>query len=122
MAGNTATIDVVAFRSDWGSYMPIAALCDRYAITKDQVIGLRKRWQLPLRVDRRLRFKPKRSDMVDPSPAQISVRAAAIRATWDEHTERLRRVGKPQPYTAPIVSVTGQAASALGSIAPEGEP
>jgi hypothetical protein len=122
MAGNTATIDVTEFRAAWCSHMPIVALCDRYGITKDQVINLRRRWHLPLRLDRKLRYKPRRGETPDPTPAQISVRAAAIRATWDEHTERLRRVGKPQPYTAPIVSVTGQAASALGSIAPEEEP
>jgi hypothetical protein len=110
MAGVTATIDIVAFRADWTSHVPISALCQRYQITKDQVIGLRRRWSLPLRLDRRLRFKPKRADMVDPTPAQISVRAAAIRATWDEATERARRVGKPQPYMPPTVSVDGEAA------------
>ena len=60
MAGKTATINVTQFRADWDLHVPIAFLCVKYTITKDQVVRLRDHWQLPLRLDRRLRFKPKR--------------------------------------------------------------
>ena len=103
MAGVTATISVTAFRADWSTHMPIAALCDRYTITKDQVLRLRTVWNLPLRHDRRLRFKPKRSEMRDPTPAELEERTAAIRATWDARTEEARRVAKPQAYSVPEI-------------------
>ena len=43
MAGNTATISVDQFRADWLDHTPIGQLCERYTITKDQVIRLRGR-------------------------------------------------------------------------------
>jgi hypothetical protein len=60
-----------------------------YTVTKDQVYRLRDHWQLPLRNDRRLRYKPVRGP--DPTPAEIAERAAAIRASWDADTEARRR-------------------------------
>ncbi len=63
MAGNTATIDVVAFRADWASGLPIVRLCERYTITKDQFVRLRDVWELPHRDDRsnRHRGRPERT-------------------------------------------------------------
>jgi len=98
MAGNTATISITAFRADWATHMPIAALCDRYSVTKDQVIRLKFVWSLPPRHDRRLRFKPKERPK-DPTPKELIERCAAVRALWDERTEEARRVAKPKPYT-----------------------
>jgi len=94
MAGVTATISVTAFRADWLTHMPIAALCDRYTITKDQVLRLRDVWKLPLRNDRRLRYKPKRSEYRDPTPREIEQACKEIRARWDAATEHARRVVK----------------------------
>lgn len=59
MAGNTAVISMAQFTADWGAHIPIAALCERYTVTKDQVLRLKVLWQLPPRHDRRLRAKPK---------------------------------------------------------------
>lgn len=59
MAGNTATISMAQFSADWAAHIPIAALCERYTVTKDQVLRLRAIWHLPPRHDRSLRAKPK---------------------------------------------------------------
>ena len=98
MAGVTATISVTAFRADWETHMPIAALCERWTITKDQVLRLRDVWNLPLRNDRRLRFKPKRSEMRDPTPREIEQARKEIQAKWDAHTRHQRTVTKPQVF------------------------
>ena len=105
MAGNTATIDVCQFRADWDSHVPMRVLCERYDITRDQVIRLKVVWQLPPRHDRKLRYKPKRRDIVDPTPAEIRARCAEIQARWDETTRNARLVQKPQAYTPPRVVV-----------------
>lgn len=106
MAGVTATISVVAFRGDWASHMPIAALCERYTITKDQVLRLRDVWHLPLRHDRRLRFKPR--GMEKPTPEEIAAsesslslaplvaaRATTVSSFWTEEIRAARQVSKP---------------------------
>lgn len=95
----TATINVVQFRADWQSHMPISSLCQRYTITKDQVIRLRDFWELPLRNDRRLRFKPARGEMVDPTPEEIVERCKAIQSTWDDATREARSVVKRQGFS-----------------------
>ena len=59
MAGNTAVISMVKFATDWAAHVPISALCERYTVTKDQVLRLKTIWQLAPRHDRRLRQKPK---------------------------------------------------------------
>lgn len=105
MAGVTATINVVQFRDDWQSHMPIASLCQRYTITKDQVIRLRDFWKLPLRNDRRLRFKPARGEMVDPSPEDIAERCKAIQATWDDATREARSVVKRQGFSVQRIRI-----------------
>lgn len=94
--GNTATISITAFRADWGTHMPIAALCERWTISKDQVLRLRTLWNLPLRNDRRLRFRPAQSDTRDPTPEEIAAACLEIQSHWDENTRRLRFVAKPQ--------------------------
>jgi hypothetical protein len=105
MAGNTATINVQAFRADWASHKPISWLCVAYTVTKDQVYRLRDHWHLPLRNDRRLRYKPERGR--DPTPDEIAERAAAIRATWDADTEVRRRGATDQipAFDVPEVEV-----------------
>jgi hypothetical protein len=96
MAGNTATINIVAFRADWATHMPISALCQRYSITKDQTIRLRDVWQLPLRNDRRLRFKPLRQR--DPTAREIAQACREIQARWDANTRHERQVTKPTSF------------------------
>lgn len=104
MTGNTATICVERFRADWAENIPIAALCQRWAISKDQVIRLRTLWELPPRHDRKTRYRPEA--IVDPTPSEIQKRAAEIRAGWDEHTEQLRRVTKPHVVSLKEIELT----------------
>jgi hypothetical protein len=99
MAGVTATISVAAFRADWATHMPLRALCQRYTITRDQVVRLRDLWNLPLRNDRKLRWKPKRSEMRDPRPSEIKRLCAEIQATWDEAARERHRVTKTRHVT-----------------------
>lgn len=94
MAGVTATISIAQFREDWADHLPIVQLCERYSITKDQVIRLRDAWSLPKRHDRRLRMKPKRQR--DPTPIEIESACLRIQATWDDRTREARAVYKTQ--------------------------
>lgn len=115
MAGVTATISVTAFRADWSTHMPISALCERWTITKDQVLRLRDVWQLPLRNDRRLRFKPKRSEYRDPTPAEIVEACRMIQARWDDRTREDRAVQKTQRVILRQIDMTPEARDALDS-------
>lgn len=119
MAGNTATISLTSFRADWVTHMPISALCVRYTISKDQVIRLRDVWQLPLRNDRRLRFKPRRGEYRDPTPTEIKLACKAIQATWDDRTRHERSVIKNRQVTLRRIEMTPEAWDALGSMEPE---
>lgn len=117
MAGVTATISVTAFRADWATHMPISALCERWTITKDQVLRLRDVWHLPLRNDRRLRFKPKRSEYRDPTAAEIKAACRAIQAKWDDRTREDRAVQKTQRVILRQIDMTPEARDALDSFA-----
>ena len=116
MAGVTATISVTAFRADWSTHMPISALCERWTITKDQVLRLRDVWHLPLRNDRRLRFKPKRSEMRDPTPREIKQACKEIQAKWDARTREERAVIKTQTVHLRRIELTGEALDAYQQI------
>lgn len=116
MAGVTATISVTAFRADWSTHMPISALCERWTITKDQVLRLRDVWHLPLRNDRRLRFKPKRSEMRDPTPREIKQACKEIQAKWDARTREERAVIKTQTVNLRRIELTGDALDAYQQI------
>lgn len=85
---HTSTISIDQFRADWLDYTPIAVLCERYGITKDQLIRLREVWALPPRMDCRRRFKP--TNRRDPSPAEIAAACLRIQATWDSTTRESR--------------------------------
>jgi len=99
MAGVTATISVAAFRADWATHMPLRALCERYTITRDQVVRLRDLWKLPLRNDRKLRWKPKRGEIRDPRPSEIKRLCAEIQSTWDEAARERHLVQKTKHVT-----------------------
>lgn len=102
--GNTATISVAAFRADWMTHMPMRALCERYAISRDQVIRLKHVWNLPPRHDRRLRVKPARQP--DPTTTEIRLACLRIQATWDDVTREERCVNKSKPVTLMRVELT----------------
>jgi len=115
MAGNTATIDRDVFSADWHSYVPIAVLCVRHTITKDQVIRLRTIWNLDRRMDCTRRAKPPRakpptaSDLqesgatLDLSPA-VAAAAARVRQEWDDETERRKEAEKHAGEQARVVA------------------
>jgi hypothetical protein len=113
MAGVTATISVAAFRADWATHMPITALCDRWTITKDQVLRLRDLWELPLRNDRRLRYKPKRCEYRDPTPREIVKACKDIQARWDDRTREERSVVKNRPVTLARIELSPEARAEL---------
>ena len=107
MAGKTATIDLNLLRIQWDSHSAMVAICTHWTITKDQLIRLKSVVPLTPRHDRRFRFKPKRSEQRDPTPAEIRAATLRIRATWDDATEQERRVVKTQffqmrAYSLPV--------------------
>ena len=109
--GNTTTICLVAFRTDWMENIPLAAICERWSVSKDQVTRLRVRWELPPRTNRQDRHKPEQ--IVDPTEQEIELRAAAIRATWTEDTEAKRRTGKQKPAGPRIIPLSAEALEAI---------
>jgi hypothetical protein len=99
--------------------MPIADLCTRFTITKDQVLRLRDVWNLPLRNDRRLRFKPTRGESRDPTPSEIRKACIAIQSTWDDRTRGERQVVKPRQFVLKRIELTNDAREALEGFSDE---
>lgn len=92
MRGNTSTISLTEFRAEWLSHVPMRMLCERYTITRDQVIRLKHVWQLPPRHDRSLRAKPKRQR--DPTTTEIQQACLRIQSQWTDEVRELRKVTK----------------------------
>ena len=107
MRGNTATISLTAFRADWLTHMPMRALCERWTISRDQVIRLKHVWALPPRHDRRLRAKPVRQR--DPTPREIEQACKEIQATWTEEVREDRRVIKTAFVSLKRIEMTDEA-------------
>lgn len=101
--------------------MPIAALCVRYTISKDQVIRLRDLWELPLRNNRALRYKPARGEMRDPTPSEIEQRCKEVQARWDDRTRQERAVIKPRPVTLKRIEMSDEARQAFDGFSVENE-
>lgn len=118
MRGNTATISVAAFKADWATHMPMRALCERWTITRDQVIRLAEVWTLPRRHDRRLRAKPVRQR--DPTTTEIRMACLKIQAQWDERTRNERLVTKVRSVTTMHVEIPDEARDIVNDI--DGEP
>ena len=97
MRGITSTISVAAFHADWMTHMPMRALCERWTISRDQVIRLAVVWELPRRHDRKLRAKPVRQR--DPTTTEIQQACFRIQATWSKDVEEDRRVVKSQVFS-----------------------
>lgn len=62
----------------WASGSTYAEMTSFLGVSRDQIIRLRDRLHLPLRLDRKLRKKGPRHG--DPTPAEIRQRCAALRA------------------------------------------
>ena len=116
MAGNTATIDFATLRVQWDSHSSMASICAYWTITKDQLIRLKGVVPLAPRHDRRFRFKPKRSEMRDPTPREIAQACREIQAKWDDRTREDRAVHKTQHVTLLRVEMTPEARAALEEI------
>jgi len=97
MRGITSTISVAAFHADWMTHMPMRALCERWTISRDQVIRLAVVWELPRRHDRKLRAKPVRQR--DPTTTEIQQACIRIQAMWSKDVEEERRVVKSQAFS-----------------------
>lgn len=115
--GVTATISVQAFRADWLTHMPMRALCERWTITRDQVIRLKHVWHLPPRHDRRLRAKPVRQP--DPTPREITQACKEIQSRWTDEVREERRVTKTQPVSLVRIEMTDEAREAFYQLGDE---
>lgn len=115
--GNTATINVAAFRADWLEHVTMRDLCERYSVSRDQVVRLRDHWSLPKRHDRRLRRKPERlphpsDEEIEASKASLSLapmiaaRATCVSVTWTDAVRADRQVTKPTMFSMVRVEIT----------------
>ena len=111
--GNTAVISLAAFKSEWLAHIPMCALCEKFSVSRDQVIRLKHVWHLPPRHDRRLRAKPARQK--DPTPREIAQACKEIQATWSAAVREERCVYKSKPVTLMRVELTAEAREALDS-------
>jgi hypothetical protein len=88
------------FRRDWFDGLMISEICQRHTLSRDQVVRLRVRLELPARMDRGRRRKAKENET--PTQEEISFRAAEIRKNWPPEVERKRRVyQEPEFYEIP---------------------
>lgn len=118
MAGDTSRIDIATLKLQWSSHSSYAAICSYWTITKDQLVRLRDVLPLPLRTDRKLRYRPPRS-MEHPSPAElraseeslslapmIAARATCVTIHWTEEVRASRRVSKPEVLRLDVVETS----------------
>jgi hypothetical protein len=109
MRGITATIGMASFHADWMTHMPMRALCERWTISRDQVIRLAVVWQLPRRHDRKLRAKPIRQR--DPTTTEIQEACLRIQMTWDDSTRVDRKVTKTSSFSLKRIPLDSDARS-----------
>lgn len=109
MAGDTSRIDIETLRVQWASHSSYAAICTYWTVTRDQLVRLRDVLPLPLRHDRRLRFRPPRAEK--PTPEEIAAseasldlapwvaaRATCVSAHWTDEVRAARQVTKPEAF------------------------
>lgn len=108
MAGDTSRIDIATLKLQWASHSSYAAICSFWSVSRDQITRLRDVLPLPLRHDRKLRYRPPRAEK--PTAAEIAAsenslslspmvaaRATCVSVHWTDEVRALRRVSKPQP-------------------------
>ncbi len=122
MAGNTAVIDQATLREQWDSYIPMSVICQHWNITTDQLVRLRSAWNLPLRLDRKRRYKPSRNErMLDPTPEElaasenslalapmVAARATCESALWTDEVRAQRQAVQPTPFRLARIEVPGE--------------
>jgi len=94
-------IDVPALHGEWAAGVAMLKICTHFSITYSRLTLLRSLLPLPDR--KHIAFEP-----TAPTPAQISVRAAAIRSAWSEAIEMNRRVVKPKESITPEINLSGE--------------
>ena len=105
MPGDTTSISVTSFSADWTSNIPIRELCERYAISKDQLSRLCHLWGLAPRKNRATYFKP--SHPAPPSSAEdeASGRSCDLAPDVKKRVEALRQgLGGPTIHGTPMYS------------------
>lgn len=100
MAGNTTTIDVIAFKADYAAAVTHYELAERHTITRDQIIRLVRVWGLPLRHDRKARKKP-RGDWPTCTHEIYNVRCIEIQKKWTPEIRESRSVVKTHAVEVP---------------------
>lgn len=122
MAGNTAAIDRATLEAQWSAYVPMAAICQHWTITTDQLVRLRSAWSMPLRLDRKRRYKPSRNErMLDPTPEElaasensldlapmVAARATCESALWTDEIRAQRQAVQPTPFRLARIEVPGE--------------
>jgi hypothetical protein len=119
MAGDTSRIDIATLKLQWASHSSYAAICSFWSVSRDQITRLRDVLPLPLRHDRKLRYRPQRSEK--PTAAEIAAseasldlapmvaaRATCVSVHWTDEVRALRRVAKPQPLKLTPVEMPGE--------------
>lgn len=109
MAGDTSRIDIATLKLQWASHSSYAAICSFWSVTRDQVVRLRDVIPLPLRHDRKLRYRPERADK--PTPEEIAAseaslnlapwvaaRSTCVTTKWTDEVRSLRQVTKPTEF------------------------
>lgn len=117
MAGDTSRIELATLRVQWSSHSSYAAICSYWTITKDQLVRLRNVLPLPLRNDRKLRYRPPITER--PTAEEIAASEASLdlapmvaaRATnesvlWTDEIRMLRQVQKPTAFLMEPVPLT----------------
>ncbi len=116
MAGDTSRIDLATLKLHWASHSSYAAICAAWTITKDQLVRLRNVVPLPLRNDRRLRYRPPKSERpsleeiaaseasLDLAP-WVKARTTCVTAFWTDEVRALRQVTKPTAFRMEPVEV-----------------
>lgn len=95
MPNNNNPIPEQRFRELWHAGVSLRAIADELGISQDHVAVTRRRLGLPPRYGSfAAATRAKAEPIIDPTPAEIAERAAAVRARWDERTREARRVTK----------------------------
>ena len=108
MAGDTSRINIETLRVQWASHSSYAAICSFWSVTRDQIVRLRDVLPLPLRHDRKLRYRPPRStkpsdEEIAASESSLSLapwvaaRTTCVTSKWSDETRAQRLVSKPVP-------------------------
>jgi hypothetical protein len=116
MAGDTSRVCIETLKVQWGSHSSYAAICTFWTITKDQLVRLRNVVPLPLRNDRRLRFRPEAYERPTPEEIEaseasldlapmVAARATCVTVNWTDEVRLLRQVTKPTMFEVRPVEV-----------------